>query len=282
MPHVSVELPGLTLTNEPGQRDRAFLVDIRNWHDASETKRDSEQRENGLGLYRDDDPEEAGRYPIIYGRLLSRREGDEWPLRAAVMALKNHRTFELAVTDPTGRWRSEVAVSGRIVFDIHDDGWCDFEIPLEAADPRKYGPLQVITVGPPSEGIGMSDPFTDPFDEGDPGNPGRAVCVNKGGAPTEPVVKVYGGVSEGFELLCLEHARVVRVTRPIPPESWVTVDMNSGNVWIDDQSILPATYTPTTQWFQIAAGEMCTIQWAPLGIQTGDPRMRVEFSEADW
>lgn len=282
MPHVMVELPGLTLTNEPGQRDHAFLVDLKNWHSATETKRDSEQRENGLGLFRDDDPEEGGRYPIVYGRLLSLKEGDEWPLRAAVMALKNLKTFDLAVTDPTGRWRAEVAVSGRIVFDIHNDGWCDFEIPLEAADPRRYGPKQTLTTGLPTVGVGMSDPFTDPFDEGAPGNLGRVECMNTGTAPSEPVVRVYGGVADGFELTCMETARVVRVTRPIPDGSWVTVDMGSGEVWIDEQSILPATYVPVSEWFQVPAGGVCTIQWAPLGAVTGSPRMEVEFAEASW
>ncbi len=281
MPHITVELPGLTLTNELGQ-DGPFLRDLRNWHDGTETRRNSEQRETGFGLYRDDDPEEAGRYPIVYGRLLTRRVGDEWPVRAAVMALKNLPTFEIAVTDPTGRWRAEVALSGKPAFDLHDDGWADFEIPLEAADPRKYGPLIIQTVGLPTPGVGMSDPFTDPIDEGDPGNLGRIVCTNTGGAPTSPKVTIYGGVSEGFELLCMEHARVVRVTRPIPDGSHVTVDMGSGEVWIDDQSILPASYVPVSEWFEIGAGETCTIQWTPLGITTGAPRMETEHAGAIW
>lgn len=282
MPHVKVELPGLTLTNEPGQRDRAFLVDLKNWHSATETKRDSEQRENGLGLYRDDDPEEGGRYPIVYGRLLSRREGDEWPLRAAVMALKNLPTLELAVTDPTGRWQAEVAVSGRIVFEIHDDGWADFEIPLEADDPRRYGARRVLSTGVPTPGVGIADPLIDPVQEGAAGNLGRVSLVNGGTAPSEPMVRVSGGLSEGFEVLCVETARMVRVVRPIPDGSVVDVDMGSGTVWIDQQSPLAATYVPVAEWISVGPGETCTLQFTPYGVQSGTPTMTVEFAEASW
>lgn len=278
-PHVVVELPGLTLTNEPRQRV-AYLRDLRNWHNASETLRDSEQRENGIGLFPDDDPAEAGRYPIVYGSLHSFVAGEEWALRDVVMSLKNFDTFPIRVTDPSGTWTSKVAVSGQIQFDINGDGWADFEIPLEAADPRKYGPTRTIVVGPPTPGVGMSDPFTDPFDEGSPGNLGRAVCENTGNAPTEPTVTIYGGLTEGFELLCMEHARVVRVTRPIPDGSYVTVDMGAGEVWIDGQSVLPSSYVPIAEWFQIGPGETCTIQWTPLGTLTGTPRMSVEYAEA--
>lgn len=279
--HRTVSLPGLTLTNE-FSRDVPYVVEVTNWDNASETVRESERRESGFGLYSDDDPEEDGRYPVVYGRYSAHPHGDVCSLREAVMALKNLDRFEMAVTDASGTWRIDVAVSGKIVFEIHDDGWADFEIPLEAADPRKYGPLITQTVGVPSPGVGMSDPFTDPIDEGDPGNLGRIVCVNTGGAPTSPKVIIYGGVSEGFELLCMEHARVVRVTRPIPDGSHVTVDMGSGEVWIDDQSILPASYVPVSEWFEIGAGETCTIQWTPYGAQSGTPRMRVEHAEASW
>ncbi len=281
MPLITVELPGLTLTNAPNQRV-PFLLDLQNWHDGSETFRSSEQRENGVGLHRDDDPEEGGRYPIVIGHLNSMQAGDEWELRDKVMALKNLDEFDLVVTDPTGSWRSTVAVSGKIRFTPFNDGWANFQIPLEAEDPRKYGPKIVQSVGLPSAGIGMSDPFTDPLDEGDPGSLGRIVCVNSGGAPTEPTVTIYGGVSEGFEVLCMEHARVVRVTRPIPDGSYVTVDMGSGEVWIDGQSILPSSYVPVSEWFEIGPGETCTIQWTPLGTITGTPHMDTEHAEAIW
>lgn len=279
---IKVELPGLTITNEPGQRDRAFLSDLKNWHDGTETKRDSTQRETGFGLYRDDNPEENGRFPIVYGRLLSRRAGQEWELRESVMAMKNLAAFPLTVTDPTGRWSSEVAISGKVVFTIHDDGWCDFEVPLEAPDPRKYGPKQTLSTGAPTPGVGISDPIMDPISEGEPGNLGRVELVNRGTAPSEPMVRVTGGLTGGFELSCIETARVVRVTRPIPEGSVIDINMGDGTVWIDQQSPLPATYIPTSEWLSVAPGETCTIQFTPLGVKTGNPTMSVEFAEASW
>lgn len=281
MPAVTVELPGLTLTNEPGQQV-PYLSDLKNWHDGTTTLRESEQRENGLGLYRDDDPEEAGRYPIVYGGLRSLQSGSEWTLREQVMALKNLEQFDLVVTDPTGVWRAEVVLSGKLVFEIHDDGWADFEIPLEAADPRKYGPVQISSTGVPVAGIGIADPLLDPIQEEGGGNLARVTVHNGGDAPMEPTVRIRGGVTEGFELLCIESARVIRCTRPIPDGSVVRVDNAEGVVWIDEQSPLPSTYLPTAEWFQVGPGETCTIQWTPLGATTGTPVMEVEWAEAAW
>lgn len=276
-----VELPGLTLSSEPGHTD-LHLIDLRNYHDGSSTNRKSEQRENGYGLFPDDDPQEDGAYPIVIGKLTSLVPGSEFELRDKVMALKNLPSFTLTVTNISGTWNMGVAITGNIVYRIKGSGWAYFEIPLEAADPRKYGPKQTLVVAPPAPGVGMSDPFTDPFDEGSEGSSGRAVCVNVGIAPTEPIVKIYGGMDEGFELTFMEQARVVRVTRPIPPGSWVTVNHSTGEVWIDEQSLLSSEYVPVGEWFQIGPGKTGTIQWEPKGAVSGAPEMVVEFASAKW
>lgn len=281
MPDVTVELPGLTLTNEPGQRI-AFLSDLKNWHDGGETLRDSEQRESGIGLYRDDDPAEAGRFPVVYGALLSLQAGDEWLLREKVMALKSLPFFEIRVTDPSGLWRAEVAVSGKLVFTIHDDGWAEFEIPLEAADPRLYGPLQLVSTGVPTPGVGIGSPVQDPAREGAAGNLGRVKVLNRGPAPSEPRLTVRGGLAGGFEAIRIETGEIIRVTRPISDGSSVVVDNAAGVVLIDGESPLARSHVPVSQWWQVGPGEECTVQWTPLGIQTGTPTITLEFSEAKW
>jgi len=115
-----------------------------------------------------------------------------------------------------------------------------------------------------------------------PGNPGRIELTNTGTAPAEPMVRVTGGLSEGFELLCIETGDVVRVTRPIPDGSVIDVDMGAGQVWIDQQSPLSAMYVPVAEWFSVKPGHTCTIQFTPLGVQSGTPTMSVEFAEASW
>lgn len=281
MPHIRVELPGLTLDNE-FQETTAYLRDLRNWHNASETIRESEQRESGYGMFQDDDPAEAGRFPIVYGKLLAYREGDVWELRRQVMSLKSLKSFEMRVTDPSGAKRAQVAISGQIQFDIMDDGWCEFEIPLEAEDPRLYGPRVTAETGIPTSGVGIADPMLDPLQEGEEGNAGRVRLQNTGTAPSEPSTIVHGGVSGGFDLLCIESSRVVTVTRPIPDGSFVLIDHARGEVWLDGESLLPTTYIPSAEWFEVGPGESCTIQWRPLGALTGTPRMVVEFAEASW
>lgn len=280
---VTVELPGLTITNDPDNWQTARLTDLKGWHDAPETRRQSELREYGYGVYPDDDPVENARYPIIYGTLLSLHAGDEWPLRDTIMRLKNLPRFTFTVTDPTGAWSSEVAVSGRIVFELQDDGWCRFEIPLEAADPRKYGALQTTTVNVPAPtGIGMSDPFTDPFDEGEQGGLGRVVCINRGTAPSEPTITITGSLPNGFEITHLETGRVIQVTRNLPDATNITIDNRVGEVRVDGSSLVPAADIPIADWFQIGAGETGTLQWRPLGDAGENARMRVDFREATW
>lgn len=277
----TVELPGFSLSSEPGHNG-LHLIDLRNYHDGPAVNRKSEPRERGFGLFPDDDPQIDGAYPVVIGKLTSLVPGSELELREKVMALENLESFTLAVTDDSGTWHTTVAISGTIGYRIKGSGWAHFEIPLEAADPRKYGPKQTIVVAPPAPGVGMSDPFTDPFDEGAEGSAGRAVCVNLGSAPTEPIVRIYGGMEEGFELTFMEQARVVRVTRPIPPGSWVTVNHSTGEVWIDEQSLLSSEYVPVGEWFQIGPGETGTIQWEPKGAVSGAHQMVVEFASAKW
>lgn len=120
------------------------------------------------------------------------------------------------------------------------------------------------------------------IDTGTPGNPGRVALTNTGTAPSEPMVRVTGGLSEGFELLCIETGDVVRVTRPIPDGSVIDVDMGAGQVWIDQQSPLSAMYVPVAEWFSVKPGHTCTIQFTPFGVVTGTPTMSVEFAEASW
>src|SRR5690606_294433 len=71
-------------------------------------------------------------------------------------------------------------------------------------------------------------------DASDQGNPGRVTLTNTGTAPTEPVVKIYGGITEGFELLHIETGHIIRCTRPIPDGSYIRVDNAAGELWIDD------------------------------------------------
>lgn len=114
------------------------------------------------------------------------------------------------------------------------------------------------------------------------GNLGRVSVVNGGNAPTEPTVTVTGGLSGGFELLCIETGRVVRVTRPIPDGSQISIAMGSGEIWIDGQSPVPAQFAPVTEWIQVQPGQTCTIQFTPLGVVSGTPTMTAKWAGADW
>lgn len=276
---VEVRLPGVVIATTGSPFALAKLVGFT---DSADPRIESEARENGHGDYAQSDVYQAARYVTVEGDYYQQADED---LFAAGEVLKqlHGAEFEVEIVAGGRVYRSAVRLASKVSWDVDvAPGLVPFEFTLKADDPRWYGPLITQTVGVPSPGVGMSDPFTDPIDEGDPGNLGRIVCTNTGGAPTSPKVTIYGGVSEGFELLCMEHARVVRVTRPIPDGSHVTVDMGSGEVWIDDQSILPASYVPVSEWFEIGAGETCTIQWTPHGAQSGTPRMLVEHAEASW
>lgn len=284
MSRITVDLPeGLQLDNEQFS-DGWQLNNITGWWDTTTPRLEDEPREHGHGDHDQDEVFLSARYFTVTGVFQSYADPDALATaRAALDVMHGRPGFEVTVTDEAGPLRSTAKLASRIGWDRNRAPGCAyFEFTLKADDPRRYGPLQVLSAGAPTPGVGIADPVLDPVQEGDAGNLGRVELVNTGSAPSEPLVRVAGGSEEGFELRCIETAQIVRVIRPVPDGSVIEVRMIDGTVWIDGESPLAATYVPVAEWISVGPGETCTLQYTPLGTLSGSPHMDVFWAVARW
>lgn len=152
-----------------------------------------------------------------------------------------------------------------------------FQLGLLAPSPYLYGPVQSRTVGVPTDGTGIVDPLADPLTEGEPGNPGRVVITGSGYAPTHLVVKVKGGLSEGVRIHCIETGEAIEFRRQINPDETMVFDFDDERVLFQNQSDL-SMFLTEENWFRPVGA--ATLQFTPLGVQSGMPSMTVEWKEA--
>lgn len=274
-----IQLPGVELSNTRGAQ--FMITNVEGLVDSTDPKLDDEERENGHGDFGQADIWQQARFVTVEGVFFNRDETEFFTGPSSLKALSS-KHFEAVFHTPAGVLRAQMLLASKVSWSPLGHEAAEFEFTLKSDDPRLYGPLQVATTGVPTTGVGIADPVLDPVQEGEEGNLGRVQVRNNGTAPSSPKVIIHGGLSEGFDLLCIEHALVVTVTRPIPDGSFVVVDHAAGQVWLDGESLLPSTYVPSAEWFQVEPGESCTIQWRPRGATTGTPSMTVEFSEASW
>lgn len=276
---VSVVLPGVTIASDGSQYALKNLVGLT---DSVDPRLLNEAREFGHGDFEQDDVFQAARYITVEGEFHPADDVEKFTGGDVLKALHG-QSFELYAVAPDGVRRVQVVLASRVEWDANvGPGVVPFEFTVKADDPRVYGPAQVGSTGVPTAGVGVADPIIDPFSEGAPGNLGRVAIVNTGTAPSEPRVRVTGGLSGGFELRHIEVGRVIRVTREIFDGSFIDIDMGSGAVWIDDQSPVPASDVPVSEWVSVAPGATATLQFTPLGVVTGTPTMTVEWAVASW
>jgi hypothetical protein len=279
---IIVTVPGVTFDNMLFG-DGWQLGELEGWWDTTKPRVGSDPRPEWHGDFGQDNVYLEPRFITVSGVFQSRENPDlVMSARDAIAALHEAGEFDFTVSDGVvGRVTARLA--SELLWDVdYAPGCAWFEFTVKADDPRKYGQKQTLSTGAPTAGVGIADPLLDPIQEGAAGNLGRVELVNAGTAPSEPMVRVSGGLSEGFELLCIETGSVVRVTRPIPDGSVIDIDMGAGQVWIDQQSPLSAMYVPVAEWFSVKPGATCTIQFTPLGVVTGTPMVTVEFAEASW
>lgn len=283
MSQITVTIPGAVLDNSLFS-DGWQLSSVEGWWDSATPRLDSEPREFGHGDFGVDDVFQDARYVTVTGTFQAYQEpGLVYSARDVLTALHELGEFEFVVSDVRRSGRVKARLASKVAWDVeYAPGCARFEFTVKADDPRVYGVAQSGSTGVPTAGVGVADPIIDPFSEGAPGNLARVVCTNTGTAPMEPTVTVTGGLSDGFELRCLETARIVRVVRPILDGSTVRVEMGLGEVWLDGQSALSAAYIPVAEWFQVKPGESCTIQFTPLGVASGTPTMTVDWADASW
>ena len=173
-----------------------------------------------------------------------------------------------------GPFTRMVRVHSIDIEDTKDSDTATVAIYLQAPDPLMYGAEVSGATGPPTPGVGISDPIIDPISEGEPGSPGTVELRNTGTASTPVKITVTGGLSEGVLVKVVETGEVLRLDRLIPDGSSIVFNSRTGRAQIDGQSDVTGFMT-VDEWPQIPAHSTRTFLFTPLGTQTGSPRMTV-------
>jgi hypothetical protein len=273
---ITVTLPVITLMNSDTGTD-PYLVDLPGWDDSAAVKRDKVRRNTGHGVFGQSPVYDDAKYFEIVGRIIHPGGAAQIrALRTTLMGLKRLAPgWPVTVADSTdGSVRTAyVEFNGKLEFYVADENAvADFTIPLAMKDPRTYGPVEVLSTGLPSGGGGITFPLQFPLDFGAPGVPGRVVTTNAGEAETYSIIEVTGGLSEGFSAVCRELGQEIRFERQIPLGSTVSVDLRTGQAFIDGQSPVSGSLT-RRDWWTNPPGATRTIQLNGLGTATGTPTL---------
>ena len=296
------DVPALSTEHEG---EGCWLADLSGWWDGVESRTESDPRPDADGDYDQEPVYSEARYPIVTGRVRFSDEAEMFAARKPFARLAAHRgPFTLEVQSPDGVQQAKVIRNGRLVWDMSNPMRFEFELPLKAADPRKYGPLKVASTGLPMPGGGVESPVTSPFSQamtpfgdsfpsGDTfedtfpgsvissGSTGRVTLVNLGTTDTIPLLRVSGGgLSQGVELTRIETAEKLRLEWPLLTTDTVTFSPGDGQVWLNDQAPI-AGYLTLAQWWTLGPGETATIQFEGLGDVSGNPVLTVEYRDAD-
>lgn len=280
---IRVDLPGLTVTNQPNQYV-PYLMDT-NWFDSAESVIDADDRSSGEGSFDVDMPQIRPRFDWFTIGLVDPGDGSAvFVLHDIVMALQELiDPFEVTVTDPRGSRSATEWLAGKIEFPIEDeDGVAQTTIPLKAADPKRYGPLvtPAPVTGLPKPGGGIVYPIVYPIGYGAAGDPGRLVLTNPGTAATIPDLLIDGGLGGGFQLDAVETADRIRFERVIPDGSTVTLHQSENQASIDGDSNIVSTFLTQSDLIVVPPRGTVTIQFNSIGTVTGTPRLRAVIRPA--
>jgi hypothetical protein len=271
---ITVALPVLTLTNEDTDLTAPYLIDLPGWDDSADVKRNLNRRSQGHGVFGQDPVYDDAKFFTVVGRKIDPVNPDAiTALRSTLMRLKQLSPgWAVTITDgDVGPRTAYVELAGKISFDTSQaDVVADFSIPLMMKDPHSYGPTITKATGLPTSGGGIEFPITFPLDFHEAGTSGRIITTNLGETETVSTLSVSGGLSGGFSLICIELGFEIRLEREIPAGSVVTVDMRTGQAFIDDQSPVSGFLT-SRQWWTNPPGETRTIQFTSIGSVTGTP-----------
>jgi len=260
-----------------------WLVEVPGWWGGTDARTISDPRPDADGDF-DQDPVFAGpRFPIVIGRVRFEDEAELFDARRPISMIGAYREpFTMEVESLDGVQRATVVRNGRPTWDMTQGPYfAEFELPLKAADPRKYGPLKSSTSGLPVAGGGVQSPVVSPFTQIGGGNPGRVTLTNNGTTDTVPrLIVAGGGMSGGVQLTRIETGQRIRLEWPILDSDVVTFNPGDGQVWLNDQSPI-AGYLTLADWWTLGPGETATVQFEALGVVTGTPTLTIEGRDAD-
>lgn len=277
---MSLTVSGLTFTSDTNSG--WGLSDIDGWFPAPPVKTQSRERAQADGNFGIAKFYRSARALTVTGLLTADTEPTATAMRYSVAAIQSDGLPSSFVVDENGFVLSMIAeLIGSPDIALITDTVYSYVLQFQADDSRKYAPELVTSTGLGTSSGGLAFPFVPPADFGTPGDPGRLVTTNSGTADTYSIFEVTGGLSGGFQLLCIETGQIIRFERAIPVGSVVSVNPSTGRVSIDGQSDVSGFLTRQDWWF-IPRGVTRTIQFSALGSVTGTPTLTARTKPAYW
>lgn len=198
-----VTLDGFPLTGITREGSWKRLGELDGWFDTPEIKRNNADVVNGDGRVWTDIFYES-RLITFRGRVISKNHGylHEAANRLVALPGRGKKRFVVRGHGPT-QWAT-VDPRGKVTASFDTDNYLNFQIPLEAVDPFKYG-----AASNDSFTIGSSGTF-----------------FHRGTVPAWPVVTVTGSLPAGYTLT--RGSRQVTVTAPVTSGNPHVLDMRTG------------------------------------------------------
>lgn len=198
-----VTLGGYPLTGNTRDGVWKRLGDLEGWWDSPEPKRVNAPRTRGDGNFRTKIDYEP-RLITFNGRVISKNHDYLHQAAGIITALPFRGEKKLLVQGHGPTQWATVDPRGKVKVDFETDTYLNFQIPLEALDPFKYG-----------------DPYTVAGSSNTP-----AALFHRGTVEAWPVVTVTGTSSSGYTLTL--NGKSVTVTRALTSGSPHTIDFRTG------------------------------------------------------
>lgn len=162
-----------------------------------------------------------------------------------------------------------------------------FQIPLVAADGRKYGDPQISGATPAGGSVdGLVFPLVNTvaigtLDFGTFAPTGLVTLTNNGTAPTWPIFHVFGGIAvDGFQIISDQD--VIEFLAAVPAGEELILDPYAGGRAVMGGVDVTGGALTRSEWPAILPGQTRTYSFDPIGSSDGNARLETEFREAWW
>lgn len=259
--------------------------DIESWYSGSDMVSSFTQRNNADGS--------SGGSQVFYEDLIVSLSGvyvgtspsATSAAKSRLAAMKNSgRTLQISLTDEGGKTSRYCNVASVVIPHTSDKYSFKFSIHFACKDPLRYGPTTSISTGLTAASGGLSYPISYPIDYGISGSNGDLIALNSGTEETFSTLEITGGMSGGFELTEISTGNVLRLERPIPQGSVITVNPRTGRASMDGPSDVSRYLTRSEFWSVPAAVGSApgvrTIHFDALGVVTGTPTLTAHTAPA--
>ena len=209
-------------------------------------------------------------------------------MRVAGIAPRGER-MTLTVTDPTGTYTMQVRVDGVPAVAPFTDRRARFQIPLTAADGRKYGPLLPGLEAAPAGGAGgdglvwplFGPEGTGTLDFGAFSPAGLIEIRNTGLAESWPIFRVRGRIEPpGFQII--SQGAVIEFAGGVALGDELVLSPYSGGRAVLRGVDVTGEFLTRSDWQPIGPGEMRQFVFNPLGEYDQNARLFADFREAWW